>query len=44
MVLYFGNVVQKFAAIHGIVKILLGIAKCNGSIGKHFGEFASMKN
>ena len=26
MVLYFGNVVQTFAAIHGIVKMLLGMA------------------
>jgi len=43
MVLYFGNVVQKFAAVHGIMKMLLETAKCTGSIGEHVGEFASMK-
>ena len=39
MVSYFGNVVQKFAAVHGIVKI----AKCTCSIKQHVGEFAGMK-
>jgi len=34
-VLYFGNEVQEFVAVHGIVKMLLGIAKCTGSIGEH---------
>jgi len=36
--------VQKFAAVRGIIKVQLGIAKCTGSIGEHVGEFASMKN
>ena len=35
--------VQNLAAVHGIVKMLLEIAKCTGGIGEHVGEFASMK-
>jgi len=31
MALHAGNVVHKFAAVHGIVKMLLGIAKCTSS-------------
>jgi len=30
---------RSFAAVYGIVKKLLGIAKCTGSIGEHVGEF-----
>jgi len=32
---------RSFAAVHGIMKMLLGIAKCTGSVGEHVGEFAS---
>jgi len=32
----YGNVVHKFAAVHGIVKMLVGIAKCTGRIGGTF--------
>ena len=35
MALY-GNVVHKFAAVHGIVKMLVGIAKRTGGIGGTF--------
>jgi len=35
MALYIGNVVHKFADVHDTVKMLLGIAKCTGSIGEH---------
>jgi len=31
---------RSFAAVHGIVKVLLGRVKCTGSIGEHDGEFA----
>jgi len=34
---------KSFAAVHGIMKMLLETAKCTGSIGEHVGEFASMK-
>ena len=27
--------------LYGIVEMLLGIVKCTGSIGEHYGEFAS---
>jgi len=35
---------RSFTAFHGIMKTLLGTAKCTGGIGKYVGEFASMKN
>jgi len=44
MMLYFDNAAQKFAAIHGMMKMLLGIAKCTGSIGEHVGELLAWKN
>jgi len=30
---------RSFAAVYGIVKVLLGMAKCTGGVGEHVGEF-----
>ena len=43
MVLYVGNVVQKFYSLPWYDEDAIRMAKCTGGIGEHVGKFASMK-